>query len=119
MLKNAAVFCLLLFPIRLMSQTASFTYNSINNSYCSPDTIQFASTVTGSPVGYIWDFGNTGNSHIANPTAIYNKPGTYNVRLIAVYQQGTAEITKTVVINPTINPAFIPDKKDICLAWNY
>ena len=72
---------LLLISTCLMAQTASFTYKSINSSYCNPDTIQFASTSTGTPIGYIWDFGNGGKSHSANPSVIYNKPGTYTVKL--------------------------------------
>ena len=114
MQRITAFFGLLLFPICLKSQTASFTYKSINNSYCSPDTIQFTPVSTGSPIGYLWDFGNNRTSHSSHPSVIYNNGGTYTVKLIVIYAQGTEEVSNDVVINPTINPSFSYDKNSLC-----
>ena len=48
-----------------------------------PDTLRLINKSIGS-VGYNWDFGNGYNSTNNNPTLIYNLPGNYNIRLIAI-----------------------------------
>lgn len=112
--KGVAFFCFFLFSTCLVGQTVSFTYKSTTNSYCNPDTIQFTQTSTGNPVGYIWDFGNKRFSHAANPSVIYTSPGTFTVKLLVIYQQGTVQATNIVVINPTIDPSFSYDKNSLC-----
>ncbi|MGH2565814.1 MAG: PKD domain-containing protein, partial [Ginsengibacter sp.] len=112
--KSVAFFCFFLLSACLMGQTVSFTYKSTTNSYCNPDTVQFTPTSTGSPIGYIWDFGNNRFSHSANPAVIYSSPGSYTVKLLVIYPQGTVEASNIVVINPTINPSFSYDKNNLC-----
>lgn len=97
-----------------LCQTAGFSYRSINNSFCNPDTVQFTQTSTGNLIGYIWDFGNNRKSHSANPTVIYSNAGTYTVKLLVIYAQSTAKVSKTIVINPFINPSFTYDKNNLC-----
>ncbi len=114
MLKAAALFIFFLIPTYLLSQTVSFTYKSINNSSCNPDTIQFTPNAPGNPVGYLWDFGNSRKSHSAHPSVIYVGGGAYKVKLLVIYSQGTQEFSDTVVVNSTINPSFSYDKDSLC-----
>ncbi|MEO6637840.1 MAG: PKD domain-containing protein [Ginsengibacter sp.] len=114
MYKLAVLLYLCMSTITLRSQTVSFTYQSTTGSYCNPDTIRFTPTASGSPIGYIWDFGNGRGSHSANPSVIYTNAGTYIVKLLVVYPQGTVQVTNTLIINPITNPAFTVDRLDIC-----
>jgi len=73
--------------------TASFTVSA--DSGTSPLTVQFTDTsvfqvggLATNPV-YNWNFGDGGNSNIANPTHTYNQPGTYNVVLTMSYDPRT------------------------------
>ncbi len=53
-------------------------------------------------MAYTWNFGNGQTSTATNPTAIFNAPGTYNVRLNALSNLGCGgTITKQVVITQT------------------
>lgn len=47
-----------------------------------------------------WDFGDGGKSAEPNPTHIYNKPGTYTVKLTVSNKIATDEITKIVQVLP-------------------
>lgn len=107
-------FCFCFVYAFAISQTAGFTYQSINGSFCSPDTIRFTQTSTGNPIGYIWDFGNGRNSHSANPSVIYSGAGSYTVKLLVIYPQATSQATQVIMVNPTISPAFSISTKDIC-----
>jgi PKD repeat protein len=53
---------------------------------CAPITVQFSNSSVGNPGAYNWSFpgGSPATSTAANPTVIYNTPGLYDVRLIAV-----------------------------------
>lgn len=72
---------------------ANFTAN--RTSGCSPLTVQFTSTSTGSPTTYLWNFGNGNTSTLQNPSATYVTPGTYNVTLTV----SNGSITNTKVVN--------------------
>ena len=99
-------------------QTADFTYTSTKGSFCSPTTVQFDPVVSGSPVGYIWDFGNNMHSNYATPTTTYAGSGTYLVKLLIVFRNTTMKVSKTVVINPAVKAAIVPDKKQLCQPGN-
>lgn len=69
---------------------------------CAPYTVNFRNTGRGE--SYQWDFGDGSSSTETNPTHTFTSSGTYNVRLIALLQNGckTADTTfiKVCVLNP-------------------
>lgn len=89
---------------------ANFTANKIAG--CSPLTVQFTSTSTGSPVDYLWTFGNSNTSILQNPSATYIVPGTYTVSLKVTNPGGTDTKTQvayiTVYASPTANFSATP-----------
>ena len=50
------------------------------------------------PVRYMWDFGDGATSTESQPTHAYDKPGTYNVTLLAQNAFGIAEHSQTVTV---------------------
>lgn len=97
---------LLLFcaSINLWAQApvANFTANKISG--CSPLTVQFTSTSTGSPTSFLWNFGNSNTSILQNPSATYIVPGTYTVSLRVTNSSGTDTRTQTAYITVYSNP---------------
>jgi len=77
---------------------ADFTANRTTG--CSPITIQFTSTSTGTITSYLWNFGNGNTSSLQNPSAIYVTPGTYTVTLTV--RNGSTTNTKTVTAYITV-----------------
>ncbi|MES2891728.1 MAG: PKD domain-containing protein [Bacteroidota bacterium] len=104
----------LLFACAGYSQTVDFTYQGANGQFCSPASVQFTSSASGTPSGYVWSFGNGIRAYTANPTASYIGSGSYVVKLIAIYPTGTVETSKTVVISPRVLPTLSADNEYIC-----
>ena len=104
-----------LLPFHVKSQTADFTFQSSNGVFCNPSNITFTQNCTGSPTGFIWDFGNNTMGYSAVASATYATAGTFTVKLTAIYDQTSSEIIKTIVINPTILPAIGYDRNYICI----
>jgi PKD repeat protein len=68
-------------------------FNASTLSGCAPLNVNFSNTTTGSP-NFTWNFGDgSATSSSANPTHVYNTPGTYSVTLIAT--QGSCADTMT------------------------
>ncbi|MEO7119744.1 MAG: PKD domain-containing protein [Ginsengibacter sp.] len=105
------LFCL---GFSVSAQTADFTYATSTGLFCNPSTIQFTQMATGTPVGFVWTFGNGTGSNSQNPTATFTSPGSYNVKLIVIYPRTTSVVTKTVVINPSVNTIIAFDRNYIC-----
>ncbi len=99
----------------LAAQTTDFTYTGDNNLYCAPANVNFVQTSSGTPKGYLWSFGNGVRSNVANPSVVYDNPGTYTIRLIVVYENSTAEMTKTIIIRPSVNAYFSTNRNEVCL----
>lgn len=97
------------------SQTADFTFTSSNGLFCTPSTIQFTQTCTGTPTAFIWDFGNNTFEYTINATYTYIQAGTYSVTLTAIYDQSAVSITKSIVINPINTPLITVDRDYICM----
>ena len=95
-------------------QNIDFTYSVNNNQLCTPAIIKFTQHSTGSPKGYLWDFGNNTRSNLANPEIIYTNAGTFKVRLIVVFENTTAEISKNIIIKPSISVSLSSDRAQIC-----
>lgn len=95
-------------------QSASFTYSSLSGSFCNPDTIKFTATASGSPQGYIWNFGNGKGSSKSSPLTVYKSAGIYKVKLTVIYSSGTVEVTNDVVINAAVSANFTGDNLQLC-----
>jgi len=96
------------------SQTADFTYATSSGLFCNPSSIQFTQTATGSPTAFVWIFGNGSGSNQPNPEVTFNNAGSYNVKLIVIYGQTTAVVTKTIVIHSSITSSIGYDRNYIC-----
>ena len=112
------IFTLLLFvliSIVAKGQTVDFTYINSNgtNGYCSPAIINFTPITTGSLVGLTWYFGNGETSNSAIPSIVYNT-GTYQVKLVAVFQNVALEVIKTIVVNPSITASLVGSAAFLC-----
>jgi gliding motility-associated-like protein len=95
-------------------QTAGFTYTTADGLLCSPVTVQFSQTCTGNPTSFIWNFGNGQGSNAANPSIVFTTPGTYIVKLIAVFNTQAIETSQSLVINPGISATLTADRNYIC-----
>ena len=105
----------ILFPFIGICQTASFTFQSSNVNFCSPDSITFTPTTSQTPVGYTWTFGNglpTSNS--TSPKVSYAVPGTYTVKLVVVFSNTVVETMQTITINPSPTVTLVPNKSKLC-----
>ncbi len=51
---------------------------------------------------YNWDFGDGQSSQIMNPTHTYNTSGIFNVKLVALNNCSSEEVTKTITVYPNI-----------------
>lgn len=73
-----------------------------NTTACFGQATNFTDVTTGTPVNWIWDFGDaTPISNTQNPTHNYSSAGTYVVTLIAF---GGAGCSDTIQHNVTVNP---------------
>ena len=80
---------------------------------CVNDTIHFRNTSTGSYTKYLWQFGDGDTSTQLSPLHIYDKPGSYTVRLIAYPCDDT--ISANVVIDSIPFISFKPSPAIVCL----
>jgi len=101
------------FSIVAKAQTADFTYQT-DGLFCNPVSVQFTQMSTGNPKAFVWTFGNGQRSNSPNPEIIYINAGSYTVKLIAIYQNSTAVVTKTIIINPSIKLSVGYDRNYIC-----
>src|SRR5665647_225416 len=102
-------------PLFATSQTADFTFQSSNGLFCNPTTIRFTQNCTGNPVGFVWDFGNNTQGYSGDISATYTNAGIFTVKLIAIYDQTTVEVSKTIVINPAVTASISYDRNYICI----
>ncbi len=108
----------LLFSTIANSQSVGFNYqNASGNAICSPATINFTQTCTGNFIGLTWYFGNGQTSNVNNPSIVFTA-GSYNVKLVAVFDNQVLETTQTIVVNPSISASLTADKNYICLPGN-
>ncbi len=119
MCKFFILFLLSVFCLNVSGQTVDFNYINSNgtNSYCSPATINFTPACTGNPIGYNWYFPNNVVSNSAIPS-ITLTAGSYPIKLVAVFQNIALEITKTIVVNPSINAVLSSNESNLCKPGN-
>jgi gliding motility-associated-like protein len=76
------IFIALLFSIApFLHASVVANFSPTATSGCSPLTITFRDLSTGNPTSWSWNFGNSNNSSLQNPSAVYNTPGIYTVTL--------------------------------------
>jgi PKD repeat protein len=97
---------------------ANFSYNAA----CLGSPVQFVNQSNATPplsiAGYKWYYGNAGNdsSTVVNPSFTYNSIGNYPVTLVVTADNGCKDtITNTVLIDKSINAAFIMPNDTLCL----
>jgi PKD repeat protein len=79
--------------------SASFTMNQSTGTaaYQQPFVVQFTDTSTGgTPLSYLWDFGDGTNSTLKNPVHAYYDADQYNVTERVTFRQGPYYATGTV-----------------------
>lgn len=113
LIKHLLWILLIALSLPVTGQTTDFTFSG-NNGVCLPANIQFTQTSSGTPKGFLWDFGNGTKSNQPNPIATYTSPGAYTVRLITVYENNTAQRTRTIIVHPSITAAFTSDMNFVC-----
>jgi len=94
--------------------SANFTFNTV----CLNQTTQFTSTSTisaGTLVSYFWNFDDNSNSSQANPSKVYQFPGTYNVLHVITSDSGCKDTSiKAVTVWPLISGNSISANQIIC-----
>ena len=95
----------------MTSNTSSFT--AVPTSGSAPLAVVFTATSAagtgGTITGYLWDFGDTATSTLADPLHTYGTGGTYTVILTTFFTGGSPTIVSTagtdIVVAPTpVNP---------------
>jgi len=67
-------------PVLLIGQTPDFSAD--NTSICLGEAIQFTDLTSGSPLSWLWSFGDGQTSTEQNPLYTYSTPGIYTVSLL-------------------------------------
>jgi PKD repeat protein len=67
-------------------------------------TVQFTDTSTGSPISWLWAFGDNESSVSQNPTHTFTSPGTFTVTLTASYSSPLGSSSKSEFIQVTSTP---------------
>lgn len=104
----------LLFSLWGSAQSVDFTFESLSGSYCAPSRVRFHSIVSGSPQGFVWIFGTIGSSNNNDPVFLFNTPGTFQVKMIAIYKKKAITITKDITIHPGVNPGLTLSRNKLC-----
>ncbi|MCB0806293.1 MAG: T9SS type A sorting domain-containing protein [Bacteroidales bacterium] len=72
---------------------------------CTDQVVHFTDQTKYNPVGWTWEFDpdlvtfvNGTNENSQNPEVIFDKPYTYEVKLIATNNNGNSELTKTALV---------------------
>ena len=102
----------------VQSQTVDFSFSSNNGLFCNPQTVTFTQNCSGSPINFIWDFGNGQGGSNATETITYNAAGNYTVTLTAVYANDAFRTIKTVTINPTPVVSLSANSNYLCQPGN-
>jgi len=98
----------------LKAQTVDFTYTTSSGFFCAPQTIHFTQTCSGTPIDFIWDFGNGQGGNTPTASIIYTVAGTYTVTLTAVYANNAISTSKIVVVNFTPTISLTADRNYLC-----
>ena len=61
-------------------------------------SVNFQDKSINNPTNYVWSFGDKTTSNEKNPTKIYNKPGTYTVKLTVSNSAGSTSTSKSITL---------------------
>lgn len=109
--RSFVLLCLLFISVVSRAVTASFTADY--TSGCSPLVVHFTNTSTGA-TSYLWNFGTSTTSVLANPSTSFTAPGTYTVLLTATGSGGTDTQTMVITVYPAPTVAFSVPDTTIC-----
>lgn len=89
-----------------------------NNDVCLGNTTFFNNSTTINPPAtvsnFVWDFGDSSDTNLYNPSHVYATPGTYDVLLIATSNSGCIDsVTQQVNVYDYPTASFI--FSDVCL----
>jgi len=104
----------LLLPVFAIAQTADFTYSPAGPGFCTPQRIIFSQAATGTPVSYLWNFGNGEEGNASTQLVTYTQPGTYTVQLTVIYERTSATVSKQITINATPTLDLTASKTILC-----
>ena len=105
-----------IFPPPIISFSAN-PLCDINGTSFSPSTS--TAIVSGSLVGFSWNFGDGGTSTAANPVHIYASAGTYTVSFTATSNHACVQtVTNSFIISPTPTVSFNTFSVNNC-SFNY
>ncbi len=79
---------------------------------CKPYTVSF-STATPDITNYLWNFGDGDTSTLANPTHIYQSPGTYGITLNITIGAGCQTVIDTALTVGHLNPMAV-NSNNLC-----
>ena len=80
---------------------SSFTSSTSTSNHLA---VKFTDKSTGTPVSWLWNFGDGKTSTLQNPAHTYSKSGTYKVTLVVTNSNGTIDTTTKSIIVDNISP---------------
>lgn len=99
--------------------TASFTANTVCQGLPTIFTNN-STTLSGSIVANIWDFGDGQGSSVPNPQHIYTNSGTFAVTLTVINSQGDVDdFTASVTVHPSGSLNFLISSANQCVSSTF
>jgi PKD repeat protein len=90
-------FLIIVGRLDISAQPAAFTYSQ--PSRCVPSTVTFTNTSQGTPVSYLWDFGDgVTTAVVPNPAHPYTAVGVYTATLIVRYASTTDTFRQSITV---------------------
>lgn len=86
---------------------SAFSASPVSGS--PPLTVEFTDLSQGSPISWLWSFGDGGSSTAQNPVHIYQNEGIYDVTLVTTnaYGQSTSQRVKYIRVGLEPTPNFV------------
>lgn len=91
----------------LPAPQAAFRLNPTELQLPEQNTVTLTNTSTGA-VRYEWDFGNGQRSTAENPTATYDREGTYTITLVAISAEGCRDTARATLKVSFAQGLFVP-----------
>jgi len=109
-----SILFLLLAPSFVPAQTVDFSIETLSGSYCTPARIRFNGMASGATTGFVWVLGNLGTSNQQRPAVTFTTPGTYQIKMIALYNKQAISVIKNITIHPGVSPGFTMSRNQLC-----
>ncbi|MBA7679363.1 hypothetical protein ES703_87655 [subsurface metagenome] len=103
------------FRIEVIEATPLCSFTVSETVGYAPFYVEFTDTseslVDAPIISWLWDFGDGETSPLRSPTHVYNRPGTYTVRLTVANEYGSDSAERTInVLAGAARPVFVRDK---------